>query len=126
MNQQCLIVLALAFAAVPSVSFCQDNPSATEAGQVYKVGGSVTPPHALYSPSPEYPKSERDKHHQGKVALRIVVGVDGLPRDIAVTRSLSDVFDQAAIDTVKRWKFSPATKDGEPVAVYINVELSFR
>jgi protein TonB len=126
MKRQCLIVLAVAFAALLPVSFCQDNTSATEAGQIYKVGGNVKPPHALYSPPPEYPKKARDKHRQGTVALRIVVGVNGLPSDIAVTRSLSHDFDKAAVDAVKKWKFSPATKDGEPVSAYITIEVSFR
>ncbi len=86
----------------------------------------MKPPHALYSPPPEYPKKARDKHRQGTVALRIVVGVNGLPSDIAVTRSLSHDFDKAAVDAVKKWKFSPATKDGEPVSAYITIEVSFR
>jgi TonB family protein len=55
-----------------------------------------------------------------------VVGPGGLPRNIKIARSLSPEFDAAAIDAVKKWKFDPATKDGNPVAVQINVELTFR
>lgn len=86
----------------------------------------VTPPHATYSPEPEYPEKERKARHNGTVVLELVVGSDGLPRDITVSRPLSHGFDKAAIDTVKTWKFSPATKDGKPIATEINVEVSFR
>jgi periplasmic protein TonB len=105
-------------------SLCQDDAAKTE--QVYRVGGSIKAPHAIYSPAPEYPKRARKDGQVGTVALTMVVGADGLQRDIKVVRSLTTDFDDAAIEAVKRWKFVPGTKDGEPVAVKINVELSFR
>jgi protein TonB len=58
--------------------------------------------------------------------LWLVVGSDGLPRDVKVSRSLSPEFDEAAIDTVKKWKFAAGTKDGKPVATRLNVEVTFR
>ncbi len=39
---------------------------------------------------------------------------------------LSDGLDQKAIESVRQWKFEPATKDGVPVAVRVNVEVQFR
>jgi hypothetical protein len=33
--------------------------------------------------------------------------------------------DEKAIEAVRRWRFTPATKDGVPVAAMINVEISF-
>jgi TonB family protein len=34
--------------------------------------------------------------------------------------------DEKAMDAVKQWKFSPGLKDGIPVAVRVNIEVSFR
>jgi TonB family protein len=54
------------------------------------------------------------------------VGPDGRPRDIKVSRQLGMGLDQKAIEAVRMWRFEPATKDGKPVAVQINVEVNFR
>jgi len=85
----------------------------------------VTAPHATYAPNPDYPPKESKARHQGTVVLELVVDPDGLPRDIKVSRPLSRDFDKAATNIVKTWKFSPATKDGKPIATEINVEVSF-
>jgi len=58
--------------------------------------------------------------------LTLVVGPDGLPRDVKVSRTLSAEFDKAAIDAVKNWKFTPATKESKPIAVEIDVQVAFR
>jgi TonB family protein len=87
--------------------------------------GCVTAPHATYSPDPKYPKKESKARHRGTVVLELVVGSDGLPRDITVSRPLSSEFDEAALDAVKKWRFSPAMKDGKPIATQIMVEVDF-
>jgi TonB family protein len=88
--------------------------------------GCVTPPHATYAPNPEYPKKESKARNQGSVVVDLIVDADGLPRDINVSRPLSHDFDEAAINAVKTWKFSPAIRDGKPIAAQIKVEVSFR
>ena len=95
-------------------------------GAVYRVGGTVKPPKAIRSPNPEYTKEARKAKRQGTVVLWMVVGADGVPRDIRITRPLEAGLDQKAIEAVRRWRFQPATKDGAPVAVQINVEINFR
>ena len=95
-------------------------------GKVSDASDCVTAPHATYSPDPTYPEKERRARHQGAVALTLVVGPDGLPRDIKISRTLSPEFDKAAIDAVKNWKFTPATRNSKPVAVEIDVQVAFR
>ena len=60
------------------------------------------------------------------MVLWVVVGADGRTKDIRVQRSLGLGLDEKAIEAVKTWKFEPARKDGQPVAVQINVEVNFR
>jgi TonB family protein len=54
----------------------------------------------------------------------LVVGEDGRPRDIEVVKGVSPELDQAALDGVKRWRFTPAKKDGKPFAVKVDIEVS--
>ncbi|HEU5450507.1 MAG TPA: energy transducer TonB [Terriglobales bacterium] len=95
-------------------------------GGPYRVGGGVSAPRALYAPDPEYSEEARKAKYQGTVVLWVVVGPDGRPRDIRVQRSLGLGLDEKAVEAVRQWKFEPAKKDGNPVAVQINVEVNFR
>jgi TonB family protein len=95
-------------------------------GGVFRVGGGVSAPKPLYAPDPEYSEEARKAKYQGTCVLWLVVGPDGRPRDIRVSRTLGLGLDEKAIEAVKQWKFEPAMKDGKPVAVQINVEVSFR
>ena len=58
--------------------------------------------------------------------LWLVVGADGLPHNLRVARSLGMGLDEKALDAVRLWRFQRATLNGQPVAVEINVEVSFR
>ena len=93
---------------------------------VYRVGGAVSAPRVLYSPDPEYSDEARRARYQGTCVLSLIVGSDGLPGYIRVTRSIGMGLDEKAIEAVKQWKFQPAMKDGKPVAVAINIEVEFR
>jgi len=95
-------------------------------GGPYRVGGGVSAPRALYAPDPEYSDEARKAKYQGTVVLWIVVGPDGKVHDLHVQRSLGLGLDEKAIEAVKLWKFDPARKDGQPVAVQVNVEVNFR
>ncbi|HET7209693.1 MAG TPA: energy transducer TonB [Terriglobales bacterium] len=95
-------------------------------GGVFRVGGGVSAPKAIYSPDPEYSEEARKAKYQGTCVLWLIVGPDGRPRDIKIARSLGLGLDEKAIEAVKNWKFEPAMKDGKPVSVQINVEVDFR
>jgi len=95
-------------------------------GGLFHVGGGVSAPKAIYSPDPEYSEEARKAKYQGTCVLWLIVGPDGRPRDIRVARTLGLGLDEKAIEAVKNWRFDPAMKDGKPVAVPINVEVSFR
>jgi TonB family protein len=86
----------------------------------------VSAPRAVYAPDPEYSEEARKAKWQGTVVLWVVIGPDGKPRDVRVQRSLGMGLDEKAIEAVRTWKFDPAKKDGQPVAVQVNVEVNFR
>jgi periplasmic protein TonB len=126
-NFQFAITLAVIAAFAPPLPLlCQGESTKAAPEQVYRVvGGDVKAPRAIYAPDPEYTEKARKERQQGTVLIKMVVGSDGLPRDVKVYRSLSADLDESAVNTVKKWKFVPGTKDGEPVAVQIIVEISF-
>ncbi len=95
-------------------------------GGPYRVGGGVSAPRTLFAPDPEYSEEARKAKYQGTVVLWVVVGPDGRTHDIRVQRSLGLGLDEKAVEAVRRWKFEPARKDGQPVAVQVNIEVNFR
>src|SRR5580704_6816428 len=94
-------------------------------GGVFRVGGGVSAPKAVFAPDPEYSEEARKAKYQGTCVLWLIVGPDGRPRDIRVARTLGLGLDEKAIEAVKNWKFEPAMKDGKPVAVEISVQVDF-
>ncbi|HEY6253194.1 MAG TPA: energy transducer TonB [Candidatus Angelobacter sp.] len=94
-------------------------------GGVFTVGNGITAPHVIYDPEPEYSSEARQAKHQGTVILWAIIGADGRPHDLGVHRSLGMGLDEKAMEAVRTWRFRPATKDGHPVAVQIEVEVNF-
>jgi TonB family protein len=92
----------------------------------FRVGGAVSAPHAISSPDPEYSEEARKAKYQGTALLWLVVDSSGKTRDLQIVRPLGLGLDEKAIEKISTWRFDPATKNGAPVAVQINVEVSFK
>ena len=88
--------------------------------------GGVSVPEVIYNPEPAFSEEARKSKTQGIVLLMIVVGKDGKPYNIRVRQSLGMGLDEKAIEAVGRWRFRPATLNGQPVATQIAVEVNFR
>jgi TonB family protein len=89
--------------------------------------GHFTPPASTYRPAPPYTPQARRHKIQGSVTLRVAIDAQGNVTDVQeVSNPLGDELDEKAIDTVKTWKFKPATLDGVPILVRVTVEVSFR
>jgi TonB family protein len=94
-------------------------------GGAFRVGGGVSAPRPIYDPDPDYSEEARNAKFQGTVLLWVVVGSDGRPRDIRALRSVGMGLDQKAVEAVQKWMFEPAMLEGHPVAVQINIEVTF-
>jgi periplasmic protein TonB len=93
---------------------------------VYHSGNGVSAPRVLYNPDPEYSDEARRVKYQGNVVLSLVVDPTGKVRQVRVAHSLGMGLDEKAMEAVQKWRFAPGMKDGRPVAVQVNVEVSFR
>jgi TonB family protein len=96
-------------------------------GGVYRVGNGVTAPRLLVEVQPKYTSDAMRARVQGIVVTECVILPDGSVGDVKVIRAPTPNFglDQEAIKAVKKWKFSPGTLQGRPVAVLGNCELDF-
>ena len=95
-------------------------------GGVFRIGGGVSRPELIFKPEPEYSEEARKAKFQGTVTLSIVVMPDGSTSNIRVIRPLGLGLDEKAIEAVRKWRFRPSLKDGNPVPVHANVEVNFR
>jgi len=93
---------------------------------VYKVGKGVKPPLVTYMPEASYSKEGRDKKIAGNSVIGLTVDANGMPQDLCLLKSLGYGLDQQAALAVRQYRFKPATRDGQPVAVRINVMVHFR
>ena len=94
-------------------------------GGIYSAGDGVSIPRAIYSPEPEFSEEARRSKYQGEVTMLATIGADGRPRDLLVVRSLGMGLDEKALEAVRTWRFEPGKKDGRPVAVQMNIIVSF-
>jgi TonB family protein len=91
-----------------------------------RVGGGVTPPSLLFKIEPAYSETARLAKFQGTVVLYIVVGPDGVARDIRLVKGLGKGLDERAAEAITQWRFRPGQKDGQPVSVAATIEVNFR
>lgn len=94
-------------------------------GGAYKPGNGVSPPKLLKLVQPQYTADAMRAKVQGVVVLECVVMPDGTISETRVKRSLPFGLDEEAIKAARQWRFSPGTRQGEPVPVIVSIELSF-
>jgi protein TonB len=87
---------------------------------------AATPPVAASSNVPPvYPEAARQRGQEGQVVLKIVIDEDGRVARVEVLRG-DEPFASVAASAVKRWKYQPATLDGNPIAIFRIVKVPFR
>jgi protein TonB len=87
----------------------------------------VTMPMVLREVKPDYTPEAKKAGVQGLIEMSVVVKDDGTVGEVTVTKSLDQKYglDDQAVIAMKKWLFKPGTKDGKPVAVRVNVEMTF-
>ena len=80
----------------------------------------------LNNPSPAYPAVSKRMGEQGKVFLRVYINEQGQPEKIEIKQSSGyDRLDEAALNTVRNWKFVPGKRNGVPEAMWHIVPINF-
>jgi TonB family protein len=79
----------------------------------------------LSKPNPSYTDEARRNQVTGVVVLRCVFAADGRVRAIHVVSGLSDGLNERTIEAARHIKFIPATKDGKPVSMWMELQYNF-
>lgn len=80
----------------------------------------------LHNPLPAYPMVARRMGWQGSVLLNVEVLAEGVCGGVNVARSSGhEVLDNAAISTVKTWRFTPAHHAGHAVTQWFRLPINF-
>jgi periplasmic protein TonB len=89
------------------------------------VGGQIKAPDKIRDVAPVYPPIALAARKEGVVIIEATIGVDGSVQDARVLRS-ELLLDQAALDAVRQWTFTPTTLNGVPVPVIMTVTVRFQ
>jgi len=90
-----------------------------------RVGGNIKEPLKIHDVRPVYPADAMASQVQGVVILEAVIGPQGNVTDARIMRSVSASLDQAALDAVRQWVFTPTLLNGVPVPVIMTVTVNF-
>lgn len=89
-----------------------------------RVGGNIRVPTKVKDVRPIYPPAAQTAGIQGVVIIEATIDVDGRVADAKVLRSISEL-DQAALDAVRQWEFTPTELNGVLVPVIMTVTVNF-
>lgn len=85
----------------------------------------VTQPSCIFCPNPDYTNPAREAKFSGTAVLEAVVSAEGRTMQTWIVRGLPFGLNQASTDAVRSWRFKPATLNGKPVTVKVDIEVSF-
>jgi protein TonB len=110
---------AVPFASVPPPAPKADLPDAP-----IRPGGDIREPRKVFDVTPVYPAIARAARVEGTVIIEATIARDGSVRDARLLRS-TPMLDQAALDAVRQWRYTPSLLNGTPVEVLVTVTVRF-
>lgn len=116
--------LARALEAISREAACNAAVSDAAGTQRRAAAGGFEPVRKTRDVRPVYPALALRAKVSGTVMMDAVIGTDGRPTCLRVLKSVP-LLDQAAIDAVSRWEFTPALRDGAPTPARISMEVTF-
>ena len=89
-----------------------------------RVGGDIKRPEIVKKVDPIYPPIAKAARVSGMVIIEATIARDGSIKDARVIRSVP-MLDQAALDAVTQWRYTPTLLNGQPVEVIMSVNVTF-
>jgi len=100
--------------------------AAVDAEKPFHIGGSVTKPVVVHMEDPQFSAASRALKYSGNVQVFLWILPDGSTSHLRIVKPAGLGLDEQALLAVSKYKFKPATKDGEPVKVDLYVDVKFQ
>ena len=98
---------------------------AGDSADIYVGRDVTTKPRLISKPEPAYTQLARSEQVVGRVVLKCVFAADGSVKHILVVQSLPGGLTDRSIAAAKKIKFVPATLNGQPVSMWMQLEYNF-
>lgn len=98
----------------------------TRLGRTLKVTGPDYAPKILQRVNPSYPDVARQNHVEGLVKMNALISARGDVVDVQILEDLPDGLGEAAVQSVRQWKFAPTIRDGAAIPVLFEVSINFK
>jgi len=85
----------------------------------------VRAPTKIKNVDPVYPPLAQAARKEGVVIVELLIGKDGKVKEAKVLRSVQ-LLDEAALDAVRQWVFTPTLLNNEPQEILYNVTVTFQ
>ncbi len=102
-----------------------DQRAKEEGEAVFSVADLDQMPRPVHQPAPEYPPDLKRKRVEGTVHVVFLVDPAGAVQNPTVVQSVHPALDRAALQAVRRWRFDPGRRGGQPVAFRMKVPITF-
>jgi protein TonB len=83
-------------------------------------------PEPVSQVAPAYPAELRKAKIEGLVTLVCLLNEEGRVEDARIENSTRPEFEKPALDAIRKWRFRPGMKDGQPVRTYFRMPMRFR
>lgn len=109
---------------VPTRATLPPPPPPPAPTKAFYVGGDIKEPTKIREVQPIYPAIAIAAKVEGTVIIEATIGRDGLIEATKVLRSIP-LLDQAALEAVRQWRFTPTRLNGVPIPVIMSVTVRF-
>jgi protein TonB len=90
-----------------------------------RISGGVMAGSIISRVQPMYPPIAKVAHMSGTVVLRAIISKTGSITSLQVASTTNAMFNNAALDAVKQWKYKPYLLNGEPTEVDTTITVNF-
>lgn len=124
MPRPCVRTTPAAGTSSPVTAAGRSNAAIPQARAILRVGNEISSPQKLKDAAPVYPKIAVAARVSGIVIVEAVINRSGRVQSGCILRSIP-MLDQAALDAIRQWEYSPALLNGQPVDVVMTVTVNF-